>query len=83
MLNCMRCSLRIKKLYWYRDMSEIKNIVNEQAQDPLYEKVEMDQLRDGLNRSFKERFLMATTLYKIQQTLKRAKITHKPYTLGK
>ena len=64
-------------------MSEIKNIVSEQDQDAFYEKVEMDQLRNSLNRSFKERFLMATTLYKIQQTLKRAKITHKPYTLGK
>lgn len=62
-------------------MSEIKNIVSDQ--DAFYEKAEMDLLRDGLNRNFKERFLMTTTLYKIQQTLKKAKITHKPYTLGK
>jgi len=62
-------------------MSEIKNIVNEP--DTLYEKVEMEQLRTSLNRSYKERFLMATTLYKVQQTLKKAKITHKPYTLEK
>lgn len=64
-------------------MSEIKNIVNEEDRNAWFEKVEMDLLRDGLNRSLKERFLMTTTLYKVQQTLKRAKITHKPYTLGK
>ena len=62
-------------------MSEIKNIVNEP--DALYERVEMEQLRNSLKRSYKERFLMATTLYKVQQTLKKAKITHKPYTLEK
>ncbi len=62
-------------------MPEIKNIVNEP--DALYEKVEMEQLRTSLKRSYKERFLMATTLYKVQQTLKKAKITHKPYTLEK
>ena len=62
-------------------MSEIKNIVSEEEQNAWFEKAEMDQLRTGINRSFKERFLMATTLYKVQQTLKRAKITHKPYTL--
>ena len=62
-------------------MPEIKNIVNEP--DAFYEKVEMEQLRNSLKRSYKERFLMATTLYKVQQTLKKAKITHKPYTLEK
>ena len=64
-------------------MSEIKNIVSEEDMNAYYEKAEMDLLRTGLNRTIKERFLMTTTLYKIQQTLKKAKITHKPYTLGK
>ena len=46
---------------------------------PDFEKAEMDLLREGLSRSYKERFLMATRLYKIQQTMKRAVITHKPF----
>ena len=50
---------------------------------PDYEKAELDQLREALKRTHKERFLVATNLYKIQQTLCRAVITHKPYTLDK
>lgn len=44
-----------------------------------FEKAEMDLLRENLKRSYKERFLMATRLYKIQETMKRAVITHKPF----
>jgi hypothetical protein len=58
-----------------------KNIMQEPQAD--YEKAEMDLLRDALKRTHKERFLMATTLYKIQLTLNKAKITYKPYTLPK
>lgn len=50
---------------------------------PDYEKAELHQLRDALKRTHKERFLVATRLYKIQQTLNRAIVTHKPYTLDK
>ncbi len=46
---------------------------------PDYEKAEMDLLREALKRSYKERFLITTRLYKIQQTMKKAKITYKPY----
>lgn len=46
---------------------------------PDFEKAELDLLRENLRRSYKERFLMATRLYKIQQTLKKAVITHKPF----
>jgi len=60
---------------------KIENIVNEPRAD--YEKAEIDLLRDALKRSHKERFLMATRLYKIQQTLQKAKIIHQPYTLDK
>jgi len=60
---------------------ENKNMVEEQQPD--YEKAELELLRDGLRRSFTERFLMATTLYKVQQTFKKAKITHQPYNLNK
>jgi hypothetical protein len=48
-------------------------------QTPDFEKAEMELLRKGLRRSYKERFLMATRLYKIQQTMKKAVITHKPF----
>ena len=44
-----------------------------------FEKAEMDLLRESLRRSYKERFLMATRLYKIQQTMSKAVITRKPY----
>jgi hypothetical protein len=44
-----------------------------------FEKAEMDLLRESLRRSYKERFLMATRLYKIQQTMNKAVITRKPY----
>ena len=62
----------------------IPNISNDKGQlssehIPDFEKAEMDLLREGLRRSYKERFLMATKLYKIQQTMKRAVITHKPF----
>jgi len=48
-------------------------------QTPDFEKAELDLLRESLRRSYKERFLMATRLYKIQQTMKKAVITHKPF----
>ena len=54
---------------------ENKNIASEPLPD--YEKAEMDLLRDGLKRSYTERFKMMTTLMKISFMLKRAKITHK------
>lgn len=44
-----------------------------------YEKAEMDLLREALNRSYTERFLFATRLYKIQKTFSKAKITHKRF----
>lgn len=49
----------------------------EQSSD--FEKAEMDLLRKSLRLSYKERFLMATRLYKIQQTMSKAIITRKPY----
>jgi hypothetical protein len=52
-----------------------KNIV--QDPDGGYEKAETDLLREALNRTYKERFLMLTQLYKIQETLKKAKISYR------
>ncbi|WP_169304991.1 hypothetical protein [Pedobacter cryotolerans] len=44
-----------------------------------FDKAELDLLKEGLNRSYKERFEMATLLYKIQKTMSKATITHKPF----
>jgi hypothetical protein len=44
-----------------------------------FDKAELDLLKEGLKRSYKERFEMATRLYKIQQTMSKATITHKPF----
>jgi hypothetical protein len=48
-------------------------------QTPDFEMAEINLLRDNLRRSYKERFLMTTRLYKIQQTMKKAVIIHKPF----
>ncbi|WP_312792750.1 hypothetical protein [Sphingobacterium sp.] len=40
---------------------------------------EIALLKAGINRTYKERFEMTTRLYKIQQTLKKAKIVHKSF----
>jgi hypothetical protein len=50
---------------------------NLQEADGNYEKAELDLLREALHRSYKERFLVLTQLYKIQQTLSKAKITYR------
>ena len=44
-----------------------------------FDKAELDLLKEGLKRSYKERFETATRLYKIQQTTNKAAITHKPF----
>jgi len=60
---------------------ENKNTMHEPQPD--YEKAEIDLLRDALYRSYTERFLMTTRLYKVQQTINKAKIIRKPYILPK
>jgi hypothetical protein len=59
--------------------SKINSQLTTADQRPDFEKAELDLLREGLRRSYKERFLMATRLYKIQQTLKKAVIIYKPF----
>jgi len=44
-----------------------------------FDRSELSLLKEGLKRSFKERFEMATRLYKIHQTMSKATITHKPF----
>ena len=51
----------------------------ENSQSGDFETWDLDRLKIALQRSYKERFLMATRLYKIQQTMKKAVITHKPF----
>jgi len=45
---------------------------------PEFDKAELELLKEALKRTYKERFEMATRLYKIQQTMNKAVITHKP-----
>lgn len=59
------------------------NMLSESEIDALYEKAEMDLLRDALKRTHKERFLMMTRLMKMNIMFKNAKVTHTPYTLSK
>lgn len=44
-----------------------------------FDNAELELLREGLKRSYKERFEMATRLFKIQQTMNKALISHKPF----
>jgi hypothetical protein len=39
----------------------------------------IELLKEGLKRSYKERFEMATRLYKMQQTMNKATIIHKTF----
>lgn len=44
--------------------------------DAFYEKAEDDQLKQALQRNYKERFLVMTRLMKTGTMLSKAKITH-------
>jgi hypothetical protein len=44
-----------------------------------FDQAELELLKEGLKRSYKERFEMATRLYKMQQTMNKAVIVHKPF----
>ena len=48
-------------------------------QKQKFDGAELSLLKEGLKRSYKERFEMATRLYKIHQTMSKATITHKPF----
>ena len=51
-----------------------------QEPDSFYEKAEMDQIIEALNRTPQERFFVMTRLMKLNRMLAKAKITHKPIT---
>ncbi len=44
-----------------------------------FDAAELERLKANLKLSYKERFEMLTRLYKIQQTMNRASIVHKPF----
>lgn len=50
------------------------NIISEPTAD--YEKAEMDLLRNAQKHSYTERFLMMTTLMKMDKMFRSSKITH-------
>ena len=65
------------KEYLHND--ERQNVLNEDEMDLLWKAEEEKRIRESILSSYTERFLLATRLYKIQQTLRKAKITHKPF----
>lgn len=62
-------------------MAESPNILQEPQPD--FEKLEMDQLRTALKRSYAERFKMMTSLMKMNRMFSRAKVIHKPFPPAK
>ena len=66
----------------YPSTEQPVNLLKEDM-DALYEKASLDMLRNSLKSTYTERFLLATRLYKIQQMLSKAKITHKPFNTNK
>lgn len=45
----------------------------------VFDQAELELLKEGLKRTYKERFEMPTRLFKIQQTMNKASISHKPF----
>ncbi|GAB3425305.1 hypothetical protein [Niabella aquatica] len=66
------------KKYKITEEDEPLSVVSE-PDDFYFEKAEDDLLRAALKRSYKERFLVMTTLMKRSIMFKNAKITYKPY----
>lgn len=60
---------------------ENQNILKEPSEGYIsnFADGELQLLKDGLGRSYKERFEFATRLYKIHMTMKSASISHKPF----
>jgi hypothetical protein len=53
------------------------NVLDKTNQE--FDMAEIELLKEGLKRSYKERFEFATRLYKAQMTMQKAIITHKPF----
>ena len=69
----------------YKELHIILTKVSEPLSetDAMYEKAELDLLRDALKRTDTERFLMMTRLMKMNIMFRNAKITYTKYTLSK
>ncbi|MGN7783243.1 hypothetical protein ACTJIJ_01900 [Niabella sp. 22666] len=67
-----------EKKYTIEEDDDLSSVVNE-PEDFGFEKAENDLLRAALKRTYKERFLVMTTLMKRSVMFKNAKITYKPY----
>ena len=59
------------------DIIDTDNQVNEPQAD--YDKAELDLLREGINRTYTQRFITMMQLIKVGIMMKNAKIIHKPY----
>lgn len=59
------------------DIIDTDNQVNEPQAD--YDKAELDLLREGINRTYTQRFETMMQLIKVGIMMKNAKIIHKPY----
>ena len=59
------------------DIIDTDNQVNEPQAD--YDKAELDLLREGINRTYTQRFETMKQLIKVGIMMKNAKIIHKPY----
>lgn len=57
----------------------MKTLLIMENEKPIFSPAEIELLKEDLKRSYKERFKMCTRLYKIQQTMNKAVITHKEF----
>lgn len=73
------------KEYLQLTEDERKELENNFLREPdaFYELAEMNQLRDSLRRSYKERFLTMTNLMKLNILFSKAKITRNDSPLSK
>ena len=70
----------------YKEPEIVLNFIKDAPateEDALYEKAEMDLLRDTLKCTQKELFLVMTMLMKMNIMFWNAKITYTPYMLNK
>jgi hypothetical protein len=70
----------------YKEPEIVLNFMKDAAatkEDALYEKAEMDLLRAALKRTHEERFLVMTSLMKMNIMFRNAKVTYTQYTLNK
>lgn len=54
----------------------MKTLLIMENEKSIFSPAEIELLKEGLKRSYKERFEMCTRLYKIQQTMNKAVIMH-------